>query len=118
MFAARTIIAEYEKFDPQSAAAVREAVTKSRWTGEGLELDAASFSLAAAGPTEQIVFEKTRQIALATLDVAWSDVGSWTAMYGISKSNPQGNVLQGDVIAVETEGSMVRATSRLVTLVA
>jgi mannose-1-phosphate guanylyltransferase/mannose-6-phosphate isomerase len=117
MFAARTIIAEYEKFDPASVVAVRNAVTKSRWTGEGLELDAEAFSQAAAGPTEQIVFEKTQKIALATLDVDWSDVGSWTAMYGISKSNPQGNVLQGDVIAVETTNSMVRSTSRLVTLV-
>ena len=38
-------------------------------------------------------------------------------MYGISKSNAQGNVLQGDVIAVETTNSMVRSTSRLVTVV-
>ncbi len=117
MFAARTIIAEYERFDPVGAAAVRAAVTGSRWTTEGLELAAEPFSQAPAGPTEQIVFEKTRAIALATLDVQWSDVGSWTAMYGISKSNPQGNVLQGDVIAVETSNAFVRGSSRLVTLV-
>jgi mannose-1-phosphate guanylyltransferase/mannose-6-phosphate isomerase len=38
-------------------------------------------------------------------------------MYGISKSDVLGNVLQGDVIAVETTNSMVRSTSRLVTVV-
>jgi hypothetical protein len=117
MFAAKTIIAEYEKFDPASAAAVRLAVQRGRATPQGLELDAEFFAAAAAGPTESVVFEKTRAIAMAPLDIAWSDVGSWTAMYGISKSNPQGNVLQGDVIAVETTNSMVRSTSRLVTLV-
>ena len=117
MFAARTIIAEYERFDATSAAAVRLAVQRGRVTRHELELNAEFFAAAVAGPTESIVFEKTRAIAMAPLDVDWSDVGSWTAMYGISKSNPQGNVLQGDVIAVETTNSMVRSTSRLVTLV-
>lgn len=117
MFAARTIIAEYEKFDAPSVAQVRLAVSMGTVCEDGLELNPEYFGLAASGPTESIVFEKTNKIALAPLDVDWSDVGSWTAMYGISKSNPQGNVFQGDVIAVETTNSMVRSTSRLVTVV-
>ncbi len=117
MFAAQTIIEEYTKFDAPSVAAVRQAVIKGNLTKDGLELDPEQFGQAVSGPTESIVFEKTTRIALAPLDVDWSDVGSWTAMYGISKSNPQGNVFQGDVIAVETTNSMVRSTSRLVTVV-
>jgi mannose-1-phosphate guanylyltransferase / mannose-6-phosphate isomerase len=117
MFAARTIIAEYEKFDAPSVAAVRQAVLQGTLCADGLELNSEFFGTAVSGPTESIVFERTDKIALAPLDVDWSDVGSWTAMYGISKSNPQGNVFQGDVIAVETTNSMVRSTSRLVTLV-
>lgn len=117
MFAARTIIEEYEKFDAATVAAVRRAVAEGRQAPDGLELNAEHFGTAFAGPTESVVFEKTRRIALAPLDVDWSDVGSWTAMYGISKSDTQGNVLQGDVIAVETTNSMVRSTSRLVTVV-
>lgn len=117
MFSAATIIEEYQKFDAASAAAVKFAVEKGRMAIDGLELHPEFFAAATPGPTESIVFEKTRKIALAPLDVDWSDVGSWTAMYGISKSNPQGNVLQGDVVAVETTNSMVRSSSRLVTLV-
>lgn len=117
MFSARTILEEYEKFDPQTVAAVRRAVAAGRMCPDGLELASEDFSKATAGPTESVVFERTKRIALAPLDVNWSDVGSWTAMYGISKSDAQGNVLQGDVIAVETTNSMVRASSRLVTVV-
>ena len=117
MFMARTIIEEYETFDAPSVAAVRAAIAAGTACADGFALDATHFGTAAAGPTESIVFEKTRRIALAPLDVDWSDVGSWTAMYGISKSDTQGNVLQGDVIAVETTNSMVRSTSRLVTVV-
>ena len=117
MFAAATIIAEYEKYDAASATAVRLAVARGKPAPDGLELHPEFFAAATPGPTESIVFEKTDKIAMAPLDIDWSDVGSWTAMYGISKSNPQGNVLQGDVVAVETTNSMVRSTSRLVTLV-
>jgi len=117
MFAARTIIEEYRKFDPATTATVERAVAEGVRAADGLELNADLFGLAVSAPTESMVFEKTTRIALAPLDVNWSDVGSWTAMYGISKSNAEGNVLQGDVIAVETTNSMVRSTSRLVTVV-
>jgi mannose-1-phosphate guanylyltransferase/mannose-6-phosphate isomerase len=117
MFAAATIIEEYRKFDPATVSAVELAVEQGVRAADGLELNADLFGMAVSAPTESMVFEKTNQIALAPLDVNWSDVGSWTAMYGISKSNEEGNVLQGDVIAVETTNSMVRSTSRLVTVV-
>jgi mannose-1-phosphate guanylyltransferase / mannose-6-phosphate isomerase len=117
MFAARTIIEEYQRFDAPTVAAVARAVANGVMADDGLELNAEYFAQAKSGPTESIVFEKTDRISLAPLNVDWSDVGSWTAMYGISKANPQGNVLQGDVIAVETTNSMVRSTSRLVTVV-
>ncbi len=117
MFSAATIIAEYRKFDPATTAVVERAVAEGVRAADGLELNADLFGTAVAAPTESMVFEKTTRIALAPLDVNWSDVGSWTAMYGISKSNTEGNVLQGDVIAVETTNSMVRSTSRLVTVV-
>ncbi len=117
MFSARTIIDEYRKFDPASVEAVRLAIEHGTLAADGFELSAEHFGRAAAAPTESMVFEKTDRIALAPLSVDWSDVGSWTAMYGISQFNDQGNVLQGDVIAVETTNSMVRSTSRLVTLV-
>ena len=117
MFAAATIIAEYRKFDPATVAVVERAVAEGLRAADGLELHPDLFGMAVSAPTESMVFEKTTRIALAPLDVNWSDVGSWTAMYGISKSNEEGNVLQGDVIAVETTNSMVRSTSRLVTVV-
>ncbi|WP_050531260.1 mannose-1-phosphate guanylyltransferase [Pseudaestuariivita atlantica] len=117
MFSARTIIAEYDKVDPDTVRAVRRSIERAVETEEGLFLDGDSFAECNNAPTESMVFEKTDKIALAPLDVDWSDVGSWTAMYGISESDPAGNVLQGDVIAVETQNTMVRSDNRLVTVV-
>lgn len=117
LFRAATIIEEYRRFDPETVTHVEQALASARTTAEGLVLNGEHFALADASPTESTVFERTRRIALAPLDIEWSDVGSWTAMYGISSANPQGNVLQGDVIAVESKNCMVRSETRLVTCV-
>lgn len=117
LFKASTIIEEYKKFDPETVDHVARAIKTAKETPEGLLLNEAHFAHADSSPTESTVFERTRRIALAPLDIEWSDVGSWTAMYGISSANPQGNVLQGDVIAVESKNCMVRSETRLVTCV-
>lgn len=117
MFSAATILEEYTRFEPETVDAVRKSVDKAEKREDGILLNAICFSQAANNPTESAVFEKTERIALSPLDVDWSDVGSWSAMYGISETDHQGNVLQGDVIAVESSNSMVRSYGRLVTLV-
>ncbi|SPF77988.1 mannose-1-phosphate guanylyltransferase [Pseudoprimorskyibacter insulae] len=118
MFSAKTIIEEYTQFDPATVEAVRKSVELADEREDGLMLNAIRFSEAGNLPTEQAVFEKTSRISLAPLDIDWSDVGSWSAMYGISDTDHLGNVLQGDAIAVETQNSMVRSDGRrLVTLV-
>lgn len=117
MFSIKTILEEYARFEPETVDAVRKAYDKAEERDEGLLLNAIAFSQAKDLPTESAVFERTSRIALAPLDVDWSDVGSWSAMYGIAETDHQGNVLQGDVIAVETQNSMIRSTGRLVTVV-
>ncbi len=117
MFSARTIISEYEKFDPETALHVAASVEFGSDTPEALYLNETDFVEAAAEPTEGVVFEKTDRIALAPLDVSWNDVGSWLAMYNISQPDQDGNVLQGDVIALDAMNTMVRADSRLVSVV-
>jgi len=117
MFSAKTIIKEYYKYDRNTVKAVKLAVSEGERSSNGFLLNEVHFDRAQSESTESTIFEKSDRTALAPLDVQWSDVGSWTAMYGISKSDHQGNVLQGDVIAVESSNSMVRSTSRLVTLV-
>ncbi len=117
LFAAATIIDEYERCDPVTLGAVRRALAGTRAAPDGLEPEAAAFAEAAAEPTEKAVFERSPRIALAPLDVAWNDVGSWAAMKDIARPDAQGNVLEGDVIAIDTADSLVQASSRLVSVV-
>ena len=44
--------------------------------------------------------EKSDNVVVIPLDVGWSDVGSWSALYDIGVKDGSGNVLKEDVIAL------------------
>jgi len=117
LFSAKTIIQEYEKYDPETAATTKRSVMGAAIFPEAFYLDADAFSEAKADPTEMAVFERSDRITTTSLDVVWNDVGSWAAMFEISKPDADGNVFQGDVVAVGSTNTMVRSEGRLVSVV-
>ncbi|MEO8530820.1 MAG: sugar phosphate nucleotidyltransferase [Deltaproteobacteria bacterium] len=124
LFRADTIIDEYERFDPKTVAAVRAALTNATRKDvpasgrEHIALEEASFELAASEPTERAVFERSEAIALAPLlSIEWDDVGAWNAVHQISERTADGNAISGDVIAMDTKNSLIRAEGRLVTVI-
>jgi mannose-1-phosphate guanylyltransferase/mannose-6-phosphate isomerase len=60
------------------------------------------------------VLEKSDRVSLIPCDIGWNDVGSWQAVHEISDKDENGNVLQGNVIAVGCKNSLIRAEKRLV----
>jgi mannose-1-phosphate guanylyltransferase/mannose-6-phosphate isomerase len=56
-------------------------------------------------------------IKMVLLDAGWSDVGAWDAVWQISPKDVSGNVHIGDVLANDTQDTLVHARSRLVSLV-
>ena len=52
--------------------------------------------------------------AVVPLDAGWSDIGNWTALLEQQKKGDDGNSLQGDVVALDTEDSLLISSHRLV----
>ncbi|MEM8631916.1 MAG: sugar phosphate nucleotidyltransferase [Pseudomonadota bacterium] len=117
LFSALTIVEEFERFDPRTLQAMRLAVQNAEDGPVGPVLSAAAMQHAQSASTEETIFQQSNRTVLGRLDVDWSDVGSWPAIYDIAQPDMEGNVLIGDVIATETRGSMVRAEDRLVAVV-
>ncbi|RKG33163.1 mannose-1-phosphate guanylyltransferase/mannose-6-phosphate isomerase [Acinetobacter guerrae] len=70
-------------------------------------------------PSESIdyaVMEKTKDAVVVPLDANWSDVGSWSALWNIQRKDAQNNVIQGDVITVNSQHSYIYSENRLVSL--
>ena len=119
MFRADRIIEEYRTYDPGTYLAVSAALRGARPlpSDAGLLLDETYFSQATSLPTEKAVFERTKHIALAPAAIEWDDVGAWNSFHAIGAKNESGNVASGDVMLINTSGSLVRGGDRLVAVV-
>lgn len=63
------------------------------------------------------VMEKADNIYIITGSFGWDDVGSWLAVGRIKKSNEFGNVVNGNVITVDTKNSIIQGGNKLIATV-
>lgn len=78
-------------------------------------LDAAAFSAIAGQAIDTAVMEKTDHAAVVPVDMGWSDIGSWSALWNELDKDDSGNATQGNVVTRDTANSLVLSTGRLVT---
>ncbi|MEO9703167.1 mannose-1-phosphate guanylyltransferase/mannose-6-phosphate isomerase, partial [Marinobacter alexandrii] len=117
LFSARDYLKELEAHRPDILSACKAAIADA---SEDLHFTRVNPDLFAQCPAESVdyaVMEKTDKAAVVALDAGWSDIGSWSALWGVSSKDDAGNSLTGDVIARDTENTLVRADSRLVATV-
>ena len=60
------------------------------------------------------VMEKTDKAAVLPSDFGWSDIGSWKSLYDFNTKDASGNVIDGDVIAINTENCFIKGYERLI----
>jgi mannose-1-phosphate guanylyltransferase/mannose-6-phosphate isomerase len=116
MFRADVLIAEYEKFEPQSLAAIRAAVHHAGSDLGFTTLEPDSFARAVAKSIDYAVMERTDRAAVTPVSYGWSDVGSWQAVWELSERDTQDNFGRGSVVFVDSRGSYVTSDKHLVAL--
>lgn len=117
LFRADVICAEFARLDPATFAAVRAAVAAASVTPHGTVLQATDFAKATDAPTESAIFEHSGRIALAPIDLRWDDIGAWAAVYDVNPKSADGNVITGDVMALDTTNSLIHGDDRLVVVI-
>ncbi|MBR2067269.1 MAG: mannose-1-phosphate guanylyltransferase [Solobacterium sp.] len=63
------------------------------------------------------VMEKAKDIYVIPGNFGWDDVGSWLAVGRLQKKNKEGNVIDGDVITINTEDSIIQGNNKLIAVV-
>ncbi|WP_425450494.1 mannose-1-phosphate guanylyltransferase/mannose-6-phosphate isomerase, partial [Virgifigura deserti] len=117
LFRAARYLAELARLEPAMLAATREAVARAVRDLDFLRLDQEAFAGAPARSIDYAVMERTDSAAVVPLDIGWSDVGSWAALWETAAKDGAGNTLIGDVLAAGLRNSYIRAESRLVAAV-
>ncbi|HVY59201.1 MAG TPA: mannose-1-phosphate guanylyltransferase/mannose-6-phosphate isomerase [Xanthobacteraceae bacterium] len=116
VFRASVFLDEYRRFEPETVAAIDEAVDAAGTDLGFVILDGAAFERARAESVDYAVMERTGRAAVVPVDYAWSDVGSWHAVWDLSSKDSAGNAARGEVVFVDAAGSLVASDKALVAL--
>ena len=115
VFKASSFLEELKTHNPEMAALSIEAFEKAGVETDFIRLDKDSFGKIKGDSIDYAVMEKTTKGKVVKLNAGWDDVGSWSALYDISKKDGNMNVIKGDdVIVLDTTSSYIRGGKRTI----
>ena len=109
MFRADVMISEIAQYEPEIAAAAKQAVTEGKSDHDFFRLDAQAFERAPAKSIDVAVMERTSHAAVMPADYGWSDVGNWSAVWELLEQSREGNAVRGDAEFLNASGNLVYA---------
>jgi mannose-1-phosphate guanylyltransferase/mannose-6-phosphate isomerase len=108
-------------FAPEILDACRKSVDGAHDDGDFVRLDSDAFAASPADSIDYAVMEKlpvTPELGIpcrvVPLDVGWSDVGAWDALWEAIDRDADGNAVKGDVWMEDSHGNLVIAEHGLV----
>lgn len=118
MLRASVWLSQARRFCPAIVAAVEQAIAARRQDGDFCRLDREAFAASPSDSIDYAVMEplssQGESAVVVALDAGWSDVGSWASLWDVSPHDAAGNVLRGDVCAIDSRDNLVFAEHRLV----
>lgn len=117
IFKASRYLEELKLYRPDILAACEEAFITRQTDLDFIRVGKEAFEASPSESVDYAVMEKTQDAVVVPMDVGWSDVGSWSTLWEINDKDEQGNVLQGDVLALDTTDCYIKSSSRLVTTI-
>jgi mannose-1-phosphate guanylyltransferase / mannose-6-phosphate isomerase len=117
VFRADVLLDELAKFEPEIAAAAKQAVCDRTRDLDFIRLDAESFAKAPKKSIDYALMEHTTRAAVVPANMSWSDIGSWNAVWELLDHDADGNVLQGPSVAIDSTNCLVLADDSMVTAV-
>lgn len=111
LFRADVFLAELARFEPEIAAAAKAVAGSMSVDQAGNvtfeRIDREAFAASPAKSVDYAVMERTDRAAVVEADYAWSDLGSWDALWDASTKDGDGNAVRGAVSLVGTRNSYV-----------
>lgn len=104
---AASLIEELERHAPTVLVQARAAIAAAVGDADFLRLDPAAFEAAPSISIDHAVFEKTDKAAVVEAAFAWSDIGSWSAVWEAQARDAAGNATFGRIVLEDANGCLV-----------
>jgi len=117
LFKASVFLAELERLEPELLAHCREALAKGGKDLDFFRLESTAFAKAKAISIDYAVMERTDKAVVVPVEMGWSDIGSWEALWATAERDASGNATKGDVLHHGTRNSYLRSEGPLVAAV-
>lgn len=106
LWSARSILSAFERLAPETAQALEAPAGTFGTPAETAFIDRA-FPSCPSISIDYDIMEKADNVYVETVDLGWSDLGTWNALYEASPHNQEGNVTQNcKVLAQDCQGTM------------
>lgn len=114
IFKASTYLRELKHYAPDIYEFAERAFQQGVKQEHVLRLEHTSFSQCPNESIDYAVMEKTKQAATIPLSVGWTDLGCWNAISTANEADNNNNVIQGDVLAYNTQDCFINAGDKFV----
>ena len=112
LFRASRLLEELAQQVPSIHAGVATAFESAHADLDFVRIDKEAFAQVPEDSIDYAVMERTRRAAVVPVSCEWSDIGSWAALWAASERDGNGNRLEGDVLALDSDNCFVRSTDR------
>lgn len=113
LFRADRYLDELQKYRPDILAVCEKAMSVVDPDLDFTRVDEEAFMACPDESIDYAVMEHTSDAVVVPMDAGWSDVGSWSSLWDISRKSSEGNVVTGDIISYSTENSFLYSESGL-----
>jgi len=107
------------KLQPEILKQCEQAYNKGSRDADFYRVDESAFLASPSDSIDYAIMEKLTEqtdglASVIPLQAEWSDIGAFAALWDIGEKDSHGNVVRGDVVAVDVSNSMLISETRLV----
>lgn len=117
LFDAATYLEELKRQRPEIYEACRQSMANQHQDMDFIRPDKQSFIACPSDSIDYAVMEGTERAVVVPVDCGWSDVGSWSSLWDVSRKDENGNFTHGDVMTEATQNTYIRSDRSLIAAV-
>jgi mannose-1-phosphate guanylyltransferase len=94
---------------PDMLAAAQAAMETAERSGNRITPNETAFVVCPSDSIDYAVMEKAERVAVVPVNMGWSDVGSWDALYDLNYKDTATNAVTGSTRIIEATGNLIHA---------